>query len=433
MSHRVETELPKNDDRATSFEQPDPIRRRLLKFGLALPLAIESLSMRGASLRADEKGKSPPRRILFICNSLGFHAPYFFPKKHDDLAASEYLRGMRSLGKLTIFENLFHPGMETSNHDSEKSFLTGTPNPEASNFVNGISLDQVFVKSLGNETRFPFLSFSIYNRGWGCSWNDRGVAIPPMHDEEQIFEMLFGAEDLQTKKQQLDTDTRILEALQRDLDTLRATGKGLDQNETYSNVIGELRSQIERETYWLSTNKPVVDKSLSVDREYEFSTKVQNLFELAKLAFRTDSTRVITISLDWIYGAIKVPGATGGWHTLSHHGGNPELLSSLSCVERDILKHFDQFLWDLDHIAEGDGSLLDHTTIVLGSNFGNSSDHTCNELPILVAGGGYRHQGHRVLDRQTPLCSLYLELLHRHDVDVGRFGSSQRDMRLLQG
>jgi hypothetical protein len=252
-----------------------------------------------------------------------------------------------------------------------------------------------------------------------------------MHDEEQIFEMLFGAEDLQTKKQQLDTDTRILEALQRDLDMLRATGKGLDQNETYSSVIRELRSQIERETYWLSTNKPVVDKSLSVDREYEFSTKVQNLFELAKLAFRTDSTRVITISLDWIYGAIKVPGATGGWHTLSHHGGNPELLSSLSCVERDILKHFDQFLWDLDHIAEGDGSLLDHTTIVLGSNFGNSSDHTCNELPILVAGGGYRHQGHRVLDRQTPLCSLYLELLHRHDVDVGKFGSSQRDMRLL--
>jgi hypothetical protein len=433
MSDRTETDLLKNGSGARNLDRPDPIRRRLLQFGLALPLAMESLSLRGSSLSAAEKGKNPPRRIMFICNSLGFHAPYFFPKKPGDLATSEYLHGLRRLEKMTVFGNLFHPGMETSNHDSEKSFLTGTPNPEASTFVNGISLDQVLVKTLGSDTRFPFLSFSIYNRGWGCSWNDRGVAIPPMHDEEQIFKILFGAEDLQAKQQQLVNDTRILEALQRDLDTLRANKNEPEKIETYTKVIHELDHQLDREKYWLNTKKPVVDKSLSVDREYEFSTKIQNLFELAKLAFRTDSTRVITLSMDWIYGAIKVPGATGGWHTLSHHGGNPEVLSSLSCVERDILKHFDQFLWDLDHISEGNGSLLDYTTIVFGSNFGNSSDHTCNRLPILIAGGGYRHQGHCALDQPTPLCNLYLELLHRHDVDIGKFGSSQRDMRLLEG
>jgi len=431
MSHRIETDLVSDSGGAGNHNRPDPIRRRLLQFGLALPLAIESLSLRGASRSAAENAKNPPRRVLFICNSLGFHAPYFFPKTGGDLATSEYLCGLRYLEKMTVFGNLFHPGMETSNHDSEKSFLTGTPNPESSSFVNGISLDQVLVKALGSDTRFPFLSFSIYNRGWGCSWNDRGVAIPPMHDEEQIFEMLFGAEDLDTKKQQLANDTRILEALRRDLDTLRAGRKDLEKIDTYTTVIRELGTQLEREKYWLNTRKPVVDKSLSIDKEYEFSTKIQNLFELAKLAFRTDSTRVITLSMDWIYGAIKVPGATGGWHTLSHHGGNPEVLSSLSCVERDILKHFDQFLWDLDHISEGDGSLLDHTTIVFGSNFGDSSDHTCNHLPILVAGGGYRHQGYLALDQSAPLCNLYLELLHRHDVDVGKFGSSQRDMRLL--
>jgi|694.fasta_scaffold00499_9 hypothetical protein len=411
--------------------RPDPLRRKLLQFGLALPLALEILSMRKSQLKAEENRQTPPRRILFICNSLGFHAPYFFPRKSGDLATSPYLRDMRSLGKLTVFNHLFHPGMETSNHDSEKSFLTGTANPEASNFVNGISLDQVLVQSLGNETRFPFLSFSIYNRGWGCSWNDRGVAIPPMHDEEKIFEMLFGAEDLQAKKQQLATDRRILEALQRDLDGLRATASDSEKIETYTRVIRELSTQLQREMYWLNTQKPVVNKALSTDREFEFSTKISNLFELTKLAFRSDSTRVITLSMDWIYGAIKVPGATGGWHTLSHHGGDPNVLSSLSCVERDILKHFDQFLWDLEHTPEGNGSLLDHTTVVLGSNFGNSSDHTCNNLPILVAGGGYRHQGYRELERPTPLCNLYLELLHKHDIDIGRFGSSQKDLGLL--
>ena len=415
--------------------QGEILRRKLLQFGLALPLANQSLSCGKAGLFGGEGslavGKSAPRRILFLCNSLGFHAPYFFPTGADDLAKSQYLGAMRSLEKMTVFRNLFHPGMETSNHDSEKSFLTGKPNPEASNFVNGISLDQLFGKSMGGETRFPFLSFSIYNRGWGCSWNDRGVAIPPMHDEGAIFEMLFGAEDLQAKKALIAKDMLVVEALRRDIVSLQQGERSTESLETYKTVLEELEGRLERERYWLSTSKPKVENSLREDREFEFSAKVHNLFELAKLAFRTDSTRVISISLDWIYGAIKVPGATGGWHTLSHHGGNPEVLSNLSCVERDILKQFDTFLWELDQIQEEGGSLLDHTTVVMGSNFGDSSNHTCDDLPILIAGGGYRHQGYRQLDRSTPLCNLYLELLHRHDIDVERFGSSEGNRHLL--
>ena len=406
-------------------------RRQLLKLGVALPLAIKSLSPQDGLLAMQEKSSKPPRRVLFICNSLGFHAPYFFPKTLDDLTTSTYLAPLRLLDKLSVFDNLFHPGMETSNHDSEKSFLTGKPNPEASNFVNGISLDQVLAKAMGDQTRFPSLSFSIYDRGWGCSWNDRGVAIPPMHNEEQIFEMLFGSEDLQAKQEQLANDTLVLDALKRDLDTLQTKPNEADKLEIYTKVIRELELQVNREKFWLNTQKPQVANTLSNDKEFEFSAKIRNLLELTKLAFRTDSTRVITLSMDWIYGAIKVPGATGGWHTLSHHGGNPEVLSSLSCVERDILKHFDQFLWDLDQIDEQDGSLLDHTTVVFGSNFGNSSDHTCDRLPILVAGGGYRHQGYRVLEPRTPLCNLYLELLHKHNIDAGSFGSSHHDMGLL--
>jgi len=406
-------------------------RRRLLKLGVALPLAIKSLSQQDGLLAKLEKSSKPPRRILLICNSLGFHAPYFFPKNPDDLMTSTYLAPLRLLDKLSVFDNLFHPGMETSNHDSEKSFLTGKPNPEASNFVNGISLDQVLAKAMGDQTRFPSLSFSIYDRGWGCSWNDRGVAIPPMHNEEHIFETLFGTEDLKAKQEQLANDTLVLDALKRDLDTLQTKPNESDKLETYAKVIRELELQVNREKFWLNTKKPVVANTLSNDKEFEFSAKIRNLFELTKLAFRTDSTRVITLSMDWIYGAIKVPGATGGWHTLSHHGGNPEVLSSLSCVERDILKHFDQFLWDLDQIDEQDGSLLDHTTVVFGSNFGNSSDHTCDRLPMLVAGGGYRHQGYRVLEPRTPLCNLYLELLHKHNIDTGSFGSSHHDMGLL--
>ena len=401
-------------------------RKDFLKIGAALPLAMHSLS-----LRAEQGKKRPPKRIIFINSCLGFYKPYFYPKKRGDLSTSDYLKGMKTLGKMTLFQNLFHPGMRTSNHDSEKSFLTGTPSPESPTFVNGMSLDQVLARQMGGDTRFPFLNFSIYDRGWGISWNDRGSAIPPMYDEQNIFQMLFEKEDLKAKKQQLQNDQNILDCLRHDLAQLCKQGANAGKLGSYQAVISELETQLNHEKFWLNTSKPKVPKSLSDDQEFVFSTKIRNLFELAKLAFRTYSTRVITFSMDWISGAIKVPGVTGGWHTLSHHGGRKDRIAKLSKIETDTLRHFNRFLFEMDQIKEEGGTLLDHTTVVMGSNFGDASNHTHNNLPMIVAGGGYRHQTHTVLEKPTPLCNLYLELLHKHDLDVESFGSSQKDMGLL--
>ena len=142
---------------------------------------------------------------------------------------------------------------------------------------------------------------------------------------------------------------------------------------------------------------------------------------------------MITISLDWIYGAISVPGATGGWHTLSHHGGRADVIQKLSRVEKDIVGHLNEFLSALDMVEEEGGTLLDHTTVVVGSNFGDASNHTHNNLPTMIAGGGFRHEGHSVLEQPTPLCNLYLELLHRHGIDAAGFGSSEGELGLLKG
>ena len=195
---------------------------------------------------------------------------------------------------------------------------------------------------------------------------DRGVAIPPQYREEEIFNQLFGTEDLSERRSRLQRDQSILTGLKEDLATLEYLGSPSSQVQQYRRLVDQLQAQVAHDQFWLDTEKPRVENGLSQDREYEFSTKIQNLFELAKLAFRTDSTRVITFSMDWIYGAINVPGATGGWHTLSHHGGNPEVLKDLRCVEEDILTHWNQFLVDLDTIPAGKGTLLDYTTVVLG-------------------------------------------------------------------
>ena len=404
-------------------------RKDFLKVGAALPLALQSLSLRAAQ---KPKSATPPKRVMFICNSLGFYEPNFFPQTRGDLSSSQYLAGMKTKDKMTVFQNLFHPGMETSNHDSEKSFLTGVPRPEAANFTNTISLDQILARHMGGDTRFPFLPLSIYDRGWGCSWNSRGVAIPTLYEETKIFDKLFGKEDLQAKRQQILDDQQVVRSLYRDLKQLKRSGGNGAKIDSYRTVIAELEAKLEHEKFWLDTKKPQEPNTLSEDQEYAFSTKVRNLLELSKLAFQTDSTRVITFSMDWIYGAIKVPGATGGWHTLSHHAGNSEKLDKLVRIELDLLKRLNQFLSDLDSIPEGNGTLLDHTTVVIGSNFGDSSDHTCNNLPTIVAGGGYRHQAHTVLEKPTPLCNLYLELLHKFNIDQGQFGSSKMDMDLLK-
>ena len=403
-------------------------RREFLKIGAAFPLALQSLDLHAAS-----KPKASPKRIMFICNSLGFYEPNFFPKTRGDLKSSEYLKEVEVLEKMTVFQNLFHPGMETSNHDSEKSFLTGAPSPEATNFINSVSVDQILARHMGGDTRFPFLSFSIYDRGWGCSWNDRGVAIPPMYDERQIFDRLFGEEDLSAKRRQIEQDQQVVRSLYRDMELLKSKGGDTSKIESYREVISELEEQLKHEEFWLKTKKPEVPNTLNDDQEFAFSTKVSNLFELSKLAFQTDSTRVITLSLDWIYGAISVPGATGGWHTLSHHGGKKDALGKLTRIEVDIVKHLNRFLSDLEGIEEEGGSLLDHTTVVIGSNFGDSSNHTCNNLPTIVAGGGYRHQAHTVLEKPTGLSNLYLELLHKHNIDTGEFGGGTEDLGLLRG
>ncbi|MEM7474668.1 MAG: DUF1552 domain-containing protein [Planctomycetota bacterium] len=403
-------------------------RRRLFKAGAALPLALHALHCRAED---KPKSKQAPRRFMFICNSLGFYRPNFLPKTRGDLSTSRYLKDLSTQEKLTVFENFFHPGMETSNHDSEKSFLTGAPKPEAPNFANSISLDQLIASKVGRETRFSSLPLSIYDRGWGCSWNDRGVAIPPMSDPSQIFDMLFGAEDLSVKRNQIREDQEVLRCLHRDLQQLKDAGGDGAKIASYENVIVEFEKQLSHQEFWLNAKKPEVDNTLSNDVEFEFSTKVKNLLELAKLAFQTDSTRVITFSMDWIYGAIRVPGATGGWHTLSHHGGNQEKLAKLCQIESNIMLHLNDFLSELDSIEEGGGSLLDNTTVVIGSNFGDSSNHTCNNLPLIVAGGGFRHQQHVIFPKPTHLCNLWLELLLRSNLDIDSFGSSEANMGLL--
>ncbi len=173
--------------------------------------------------------------------------------------------------------------------------------------------------------------------------------------------------------------------------------------------------------------------TLSSDPEFAFSTKIEKLLELSKLTIRTDSVRVITLSLHKNNGAIKVPGATDGWHPLSHHG---DQLEHLRRIERDILKSLNDFLTKLDSMPKEDESLLDHTTVVISSNFGDASTYTCSKLHTIVVGGGHRQQVHTVPEKPTPLSNLWrnlwLELFHKHNNYLDQLGSIDDGSFLLR-
>jgi hypothetical protein len=401
-------------------------RRDLLKAGVALPFI--------PSLMADETPQAAPRRIVFICNTLGFYPKYWYPTEAGDLSSSVYLKGMRTQHKMSVLGNFYHPGMGTSNHLSEKSFLTGALNPEAPGFRNTASIDQLLARQNGFRTRFPHLCLSLLNRS--CAWDKSGSGIAPIYDENVLFDMLFGVPDKSARTTKLQRDQSIADALHREMKDLgrHASVDDARRLDEYLSVLNEFEQQISHQRKWLNTEKPVVNNPIIPDDQYPFDVKIRNMLKLTSLALQTDSTRVITLNMPFTNNsAIAVPGLEGqvGWHNSSHHSNNPAKIAKLKLIEESILRNVDQFIYDLDQVKEESGTLLDNTLVVIGSNMGNASGHTHNNLPILLAGGGIKHVPHHAQARPTPLCNLYLEILNHYGIPTSEFGSSTVSSSLL--
>jgi hypothetical protein len=148
-------------------------------------------------------------------------------------------------------------------------------------------------------------------------------------------------------------------------------------------------------------------------------------YDLAFLAFQTDSTRV-AVALEGEGGPGDAPGATIGHHDASHHGQDPKKIEQFALYEEEETRNFGLLLDKLAEAKEDGGSLLDRTIVFWGSNIGNPSAHASSNLPVLVAGGGFRHRGHVAFDRKNnkPLSDLYARIVQQMGIDADRFGSS---------
>ncbi len=406
-------------------------RRTFLK-GAGVTLALPLLDAMAPRSRA-ESAPPTPRRMVCICTPLGLHTPNFFPEKAGrEYELTPYLEILNDLREdYTVISGLSHPGVE-SGHDSIFSFLTAVPHPERrAGFRNEISLDQLAAEHIGDETRFPSLTLSA--EGFSLSWTRSGALVPSDFLPSRLFARLF----LDSRPDELQAQIRRLRDGQSILDQVggqaRQMQAGLGANDRekldeYFTSVRELERRLAKAEEWSKKPKPKVDAKQPQDiaNPADLIGRTKLLFELAHLALETDSTRLITIMLLGTSLVPPIQGVSDGHHNLSHHGQDPAKLAQLKTVETEKLKVLRDLLARLKQTREEGETLLDRTMVYFSSNLGNASSHSCKNLPILFAGGGFRHGQHLAFDANSPppLSNLYLSMLQRLGIEADHFGSS---------
>jgi len=426
-------------------------RRKFLRGAgivLSLPLLEAMTPVFGAlarnSARATPGGK--PRRMFAICNNLGLLPDNFFPKQAGrDFPLSPYLEVLKEhRDDFTVFSGVSHPDVD-GGHPADNCFLTAAPHPGSGGFRNTISLDQFIAERIGHLTRFPSLTLGVnVQQGLrSLSWTGSGVLIPCEEKAADVFQRMF----LQGTRAEMEAQIRKLEVGQSILDAVASQAKDLqrtvgardrDRLDQYFTSVRDLEQRMQMSREWERKPKPKVTAPVPLDpaSPSAYMEKVRLMYDMARLAFETDSTRSISLLLDSVnspaieFGEVKT---NDGYHNLSHHGKSAAKLAQLKAIDEWHMKLLGQLFTELKAVHEGGDTLFDRTMILYGSNLGNANTHVTTNLPTLFAGGGFKHGQHLAFDtsHNYPLPNLFVSMLQRLGLDAGRFASSTGTMRGL--
>jgi hypothetical protein len=379
------------------------------------------------------RAASPPVAQRFVCvaNPFGMIQDAFFPTGEGleaalpvNLAAFEPLRG-----KFTVFSNTDHGN--NGGHGATHMFLSGVKSSEASSMPDGnISLDQFLARQVAGQTRFPVLNTAAGPVGGGgveLCWTRTGVMVPPVQQVSRVFRMLFVADPAELSAAlgvDYEQQGSILDAVNGQAKRMgsRVSGRDREKLDQYFTAIREVEKSLEQEKAWLSRPRPRVEAKEPKDGTV--SQQLPILFDLVALALQTDSTRVATIEVPGSFDTSAMGIEEKGYHGYSHHGKDPVLMEGMRKVERYQMVQLAKFLTKLQ-----EWELLDSTQVLFGSGMGDGSAHTNKNLPVLLAGGGYKHRTHLILpepaEKRVPLCSLYLTMAQRFGVEAHSFGRSK--------
>lgn len=411
------------------------LTRRTLLRGAGVALALPLLESMFPARAADRV--RAPQRFVAMNIPLGFYGPDFFPTATgQDYALSPYLELAKDLrNDFTVFSGTSHPDVD-GGHSAEKSFLTAAPHPGAPSFTNTISLDQFLAKRIGDQTRFASLTLGSHS----LSWSANGVVIPTEGSPTALFAKLFlkGTEqEIARQERQLQDGQSIMDTLLAEAESLQPRISVADRNklDQYFTAVRETEQRLVKAELWSKTPKPVVEAKPPEKLPWQdFTGNFRSFLDVVRLALQTDSTRVVTFGGDGGAPVSPLKGVTQAYHSLSHHGLNEGLIDELRIIDRETIRIWADFLTQLKTTPDGDAHLLDNTQVLLGSNLGNANGHLTTNLPILHAGGRFRHGQHLAFDQKNnaPLSNLFVSILQGCGQEVDRFGSSTGTMAGLE-
>jgi hypothetical protein len=386
--------------------------------------------------------KLPPKRLFAIHVPLGMMPQFFFPKAGE--TSSPYLDLIAAhRPHFTSFAGLSHPGVD-GNHHAGQCFLSGAPHPGQPTFRNSLSLDQLAAEKLGLDTRFPSLAVTVSkgeHYGDSIAISRSGVMLPAEKSAEKLYRRLFVAgtpEEKAATMRRIEAGGSVLDLI---LDKARRLEKStapedrarLDQ---YFQSVRELENRLQRNIEWEKRPKPSVDypQPKDIADANEVIARSKLMFDLIRLALQTDSTRVVTLSLSTFSVVPHVPGVKNETHGLTHHGNEPDKITELRKIEEAQMIAFADLLQVFQTVHETNGTLLNHTQILYGSCLGNANSHSNQNLPLILAGGRFKHGQHLTFDTQnnTPMANLFVSMLQGFGIETDKFASSTGTLRGLE-
>ncbi|MEM7477976.1 MAG: DUF1552 domain-containing protein [Planctomycetota bacterium] len=413
----------------------DKRRAFLCGAGVAIALPVfESMMGRGeAAGRSDKRVK----RMICLSNNYGVYQKAFFPTSGGrDYELPPTLKPLEKHREdFTVFSNLDH-GL-TGGHACVPTFLNGIRPDMAAGFPEGnISVDQKAAEFVGAATRYASMTLKVKENNQ-ISFTRTGVQVPAM-DVTGMYRSLFLEDSAETKKQgqlRLKRHGSILNTvLDRAGEVKRELGKQDQQKfAEYLDSVRSLEQKIEQQQPWLDRPKPKTEMDEPRPAR-QTADEMRIMMELMALAIETDSTRVMTLASGFANGDF---GLQGGYHGFSHHGERPEHTEALKKIEGNQIAQM-SYLIDLLKAKEdpiNGGTLFDHTMILFGCGMATGT-HSCRNMPLVLAGGGFKLGEHRVMPeddaQRVKACNLLLSMLQNFGLEVDRFGTSTGTLDLMR-
>jgi len=328
------------------------------------------------------------------------------------------------------------------------SFLTGTTRGGRNEveIIADVSMDQILARKFARETQVASLELAMdapANAG-ACSgnlscvythtlsWRSPTQPLPVEYNPRAVFEKLFGdtgSTERSPREARMRQHKSILDSVSEKLAALKRELGPQDQVKVdeYTESIRDVERRIQRAEEQRDVELPEMDQPQGVPPVFEDHLAL--MLDLQLLAFRSDLTRVITFMIGKEQSARPYPqiGVPEAHHPLSHHGDNPELIAYMSKINRYHTELFSGYLAKLRATPDGDGTLLDHMTILYGSGISNSNRHSGENLPLMVVGGGagtLKGGRHLTYADKPSIANLLVTLMDKLDVPVERLGGS---------